>query len=133
MSCEHVSLELRPKTSETVGSKTEIAEDCSKRWGRSMRTDEQQRLRCHYVLSHCRIHHITILCFCIRSAALSNAKHFITIRYHFRLLVFRHLTALLLQDGFWIRPIVALKFSDFFSRPYVRSRLCYSVASVVCL
>ena len=41
MSCEHVSLELTPKTSETVSGEYKMKEDCSKRRGRSMRTDDQ--------------------------------------------------------------------------------------------
>ena len=37
MSCEHVSLELRPKNSESVsGVCVQMKEDCSKRWVRSM-------------------------------------------------------------------------------------------------
>jgi len=51
MSCKHVSLEVRPKTSETVGSVYKMWEDCSKRWGRSMRTDEQQCLSMKSVLT----------------------------------------------------------------------------------
>ena len=42
MSCVHVSLELRPKTSETISSA--YKEDCSKWSGWSIRTDEQQCL-----------------------------------------------------------------------------------------
>ena len=51
ISCEHVSLELRPKTNETVSSAYQIKEDCSKRRGRSMRTDEQQCLLMKTVLT----------------------------------------------------------------------------------
>jgi len=36
MSCEHVSLERRPKTSETVSSVYKMWEDCSKRRRRSI-------------------------------------------------------------------------------------------------
>jgi len=48
MSCEHLGLELRPKTSETV---SQMREDCSKRWRRSVRTDEQQCLSMKTVLT----------------------------------------------------------------------------------
>ena len=52
MSCEHVSLKVRPKTSETVSSVcVQMKEDCSKRWRRSMRTDEQQCLSMKTVLT----------------------------------------------------------------------------------
>ena len=43
MSCEHIGLELRPKTSETISSVYKMMEDCSvKWWKRSVRTNEQQ-------------------------------------------------------------------------------------------
>jgi len=52
MSCEHrLCFEPRSKTSETVGSAYTDVENFSKRWERSMRTDEQQRLSMKTVLT----------------------------------------------------------------------------------
>jgi len=50
ISCEYKSLELRPKTSKTGQQCVQMREDCSRRWGRSMRTDEQQCLSMKTVL-----------------------------------------------------------------------------------
>jgi len=50
MSCEHVSLELRPKTSETVSSAYTSLLRTVGAAGRSMRTDEQQYLSMKTVL-----------------------------------------------------------------------------------
>ena len=70
MSCEHVNVELRPKTSETISSASKMREDCSsKRWGRSMGTDEQSM----FVDEDC------VDCVCSQSAVGVSDTHTISL------------------------------------------------------